>query len=162
VNFRLAAGKAINMNSEQIQIQSKDYTLLNLAFMAAISVMTGILMVVDLSFLFKVYPLNSALTNELFSTWTHLVKPEREIEFYRFFVLSAIGLQSIGCYFFRNRLNQESVFKTLRKAFVIELLVVVATLLIISIISVPGYLDLMKFLFFVCLGSVVFNSLMSG
>src|SRR4051812_30367774 len=56
-------------------------------------------------------PLKSALAKTVFPEWLHLLRPERDMLFFRFFVVAAIILQSAGLALFRRKFKEESFFR---------------------------------------------------
>jgi hypothetical protein len=58
-------------------------------------------------------PLKSSLAGNVFQEWAHLLRPEREMLFLRFFVVTAIVMQAAGVWIFRRKLKDEALIRKL-------------------------------------------------
>ncbi len=76
-----------------------------------------VLLSIEALFLFmgimNTVPYKSYLSLAVFPEWMHLLKPEREMPFYRFFVAFAILLEAAGLVFLRRRFKDQAFLKKL-------------------------------------------------
>jgi hypothetical protein len=84
-----------------------------LAVFSAGAVLWSIEALVVFMAIMNTVPLKSPLAATVFPEWQHLLKPERDMLYFRFFVGTVIVLQSAGLWLFRRRFKDEAFGKRL-------------------------------------------------
>jgi uncharacterized membrane-anchored protein len=115
-----------------MNIRSKNYIYL-----------TGSVFVVSIQLLlagvlvFNQFPVASRLYEIVVLEWLHMISPERELAYFRAFVITAVIGQAAALNYFHDKLQQEIFLGPLKYFFVIEL--VITLYLLMSAFQIAAY-----------------------
>ncbi len=80
----------------------------NIILISFLAIMEGMQWLIVIGLIFQNFPLTVDPQGTFFPEWLYLLKPERELLFFRIFVASTLGLQALGFYIFKKFLNDVS------------------------------------------------------
>src|SRR3989338_3284328 len=128
---------------------------LNILFLSFISILESLQVLMVAVAVFHFFPLRFDLKDAFLPFWKHLVQPEREMMFYRLWVLAAIGVQACLLIYFRNRLDEKVLVRKLCRFFTAEIILVGAMLFVLFKMAVGGMTFPLKVIFYVLLGTAM-------
>ena len=125
----------------------------NLFLLSLVSLLEGLQVLIVTVFIFSFIPLTSDLKSVLLPEMVSQLRPERDIFFYRIFVIATMCIQAGSLLIFRKQLNKEEFCRDLGRFAVAEMILLCVIFFALFKITVYGSCALTKNLFYFALSA---------
>lgn len=135
-----------------------DGQTINIVWFAVWALVEAVQFVVIIALIFSFIPFKPhPFATKLFVLHQKGVQPEREMSFYRMFVVVAVGLYAAGLYFFRRRLDDPSFSKSIRSLTATNAVLLFIQIFAVFKIFVLNNPDWARYLLYLGLAGAVVN-----
>ncbi len=97
----------------------------NIGFIAGIALGVSTRLAVSIAMLLSLFPPEASLRQDIYPEWQWIIRPEWETVIYRSWILAAVMIAAMLCYFLKEQLNKDQTAATLRAWLIIEILMMV-------------------------------------